>query len=251
MAHPCLVSHDERGSGGADGAPADPLHRSGDTQDWTSGDLSHVVIPDDISELADDLRAYRRELRSTRRHRRLARVLHGRRAVVVPVILVLALIVGSYSAVVLVAGTAPPIGHGGEQLARPPTAPGQIGGLLPALNVSDSSGAQQNLRSLRPGALLLVPGNCNCDDTVANLDATAHRAGAPLYLVSTQLPRPAAGVGPERTFWRAEYTGQLLPAYGATRSPVLLVVRADGVVQQVYKTPPPSEVLLPELQHLG
>ncbi|MGI8868403.1 MAG: hypothetical protein ACR2F6_06015 [Mycobacteriales bacterium] len=241
------MSFEDRGSGaGEAGGSHDPAGEA----DWTSGDLSHFVIPDDIRELDNDVRAYRRERRTARRRQHVSFIFGGHRGFMVPMMLILTLIIGSYSAVVLIAGQAPPIGHGGERLASPQIAPGQRGGLLPALNVADTSGAAQNLRTFRPAALLLLPGSCTCDSLVRRATAVATQTGTSLYLVSTAIPNVGVGVGPDRTHWRVEGTGQLLPAYGVAKKPVLLAVKANGIVEQIYRTMPPDSALRLELGRL-
>lgn len=213
-------------------------------------DLTHFVVPDDIRELDPDLRAYYREQRVARRRATLRRLV-GRSpfGVALPVVVTIALVVATYSIVMLTVASDPP-SERGAQLAAPAIAPGKLGGLLPDVGIRDAEGARQPLRSLRPAAILLLPAQCDCADVVETMTTQTDNARVPIYVISTLLPQFGDGVGPPTNQLRSDPSGQIHEAYGATDGPVVLLVRSDGVLVEKHTTLPPDDVLRSDLSGL-
>lgn len=242
-AHPVGVSRNEGGR--HPGKPGDDGY-----SDHDGDHLTHFVVPDDIRELDPDIRAYHREQRVARRRATLRQIV-GRSpfGVALPVAVTIALVVAVYSIVMLTVASDPPADRG-AQLAAPTIAPGKLGGLLPDVGIRDAEGARQPLRSLRPAAIVLMPLQCNCDGLLETVTAQSDSAHVPIYLISTQLPRLADGVGPPTNQLRSDPSGQIHQAYDAMTGPVVLLVRADGVLVEKHTTLPPDDVLRSDLTGL-
>lgn len=143
------------------------------------------VVPDDISELADEVAAFRREQRLQARRRRLGPFAGWARpgllAPVVAVLLLCATIAGS----LLVSLQSNQVGASAarEPLAHPKVAPGEVGGLLPDVLAGSTSGPVA-LRDLRPAVLALIPPSCACAAVLDRLAGQAAEVGVPLIVVA-------------------------------------------------------------------
>jgi hypothetical protein len=135
-----------------------------------------IEIPDDARELDRDVQAYRRELRALRWRRRT-------RWLVVPLGrdgMVLPLLAGCL-ALTLLAGTLLTV-FSSERMTPPSL--GRAGHQLPNAIVL-VAGTQEQLSSLRPSVLALVPPGCRCTH-LGQLAAEANTAGVEIYIVGTQ-----------------------------------------------------------------
>jgi hypothetical protein len=135
-----------------------------------------IEVPDDARELDRDVQAYHRELRALRWRRRT-------RWLVVPLGrdgMVLPLLAGCL-ALTLLAGTLLTV-FSGEQMTPPSLS--RSGDQLPNAIVL-VAGAQEQLSSLRPSVLALVPPGCRCTH-LGQLAAEANHAGVEIYVVGTQ-----------------------------------------------------------------
>ena len=135
-----------------------------------------IEVPDDARELAREVHAYHRELRALRWRRRT-------RWLVVPLGrdgMVLPLLAGCL-ALTLLAGTLLTV-FSGEQMTPPSLA--RSSHQLPNAIVL-VGGAQQQLSTLRPSVLALVPPRCGCTH-LRELAAEANAAGVEIYIVGTQ-----------------------------------------------------------------
>jgi hypothetical protein len=208
-----------------------------------------IEIPDDARELARDVLAYHRELRS-RRRRRLARRFYG------PITrdgMVLPLLAGCL-ALTLVAATLLTVFTARQPIVspRPPRAAtsSSSGAASPAPAVDPEAAALMNttlfaagvpepLTSL-PGPVLvlaLVPRGCRCLSDLKEIAGQAFRASTPLYLVGvhdTSVRRLTAelGLGPTQGL---EDTGDLLPAPYRVAALTAVLVRTDGSAVKVVK----------------
>lgn len=149
-----------------------------------------IRAPDDLSELDEEVRAYRRQLGQRRRRARWRGLLLTRRwqqyglsGPLVVIALVLVALVGSLMAVLgpRVTALPPP-----RPLARPSAAAGTEGGLLPDVALS-VRGSTRPARELRPAVLAVVPLDCSCGQAVSALVGQAQEFRLPVYL----LGRPA------------------------------------------------------------
>src|SRR5262245_56400624 len=112
-----------------------------------------IEIPDDARELDRDVQAYRRELRALRWRRRTRWLVGplGRDGMVLPLL-------AGCLALTLLAGTLLTV-FSGEQVTRPLLA--RSGHQLPDAMVL-VAGSPEQLSSLRPSVLALVPPRCRC-----------------------------------------------------------------------------------------
>jgi hypothetical protein len=135
-----------------------------------------IEIPDDARELARDVQAYHRELRSQRWRRRTHRLAGplGRNGMVLPLL-------AGCLALTLLAGTLLTV-FSGEQMTPPSL--GRSGHQLPNAIVL-VAGTKEQLSSLRPSVLALVPPGCRCTH-LRQLTAEANAAGVEIYIVGTQ-----------------------------------------------------------------
>jgi hypothetical protein len=209
-----------------------------------------VPVPDDARELARDVQAYHRELRSQRR-RLLAKKLSGpmtRDGMVLPLLagcLALTLLAATLLTVFTVGqGTiGGPFTHPGRSGAgtSPPPAAGAPGGPLPdAMVLVD--GEPEHLTDLTgPGefavVLALIPPGCKCLRDLRQLIQQAQEGGAQTYLVGihgadvTQL----TGQVPLARTHAVEDSGNMLPLLYRDRTTLtaVLVSKDDAVADLV------------------
>lgn len=241
------------GNGGKNHGHGRAEARRGDDQPHVLGPLDPgaFVVPDTIAELEAEVRAYHREQRARTRRSRLGRLAHdGRLGLVLPLVVVLALLLATYSVIMLT--FVPKSQHPVGVIQANPTVPaGERGGLLPDLRVLDADGAKQPIRSLRPAVILLLPTHCDCAALTGTVASQADKAAVDSYGIGTSLPTQAAGSSIPARALRSEPTGQLLRAYGATTRPMILLVANNGVVTQELRSAPPGDVLSTQLADLA
>jgi hypothetical protein len=190
-----------------------------------TGDVLHV--PDDISSLAADVLALRREEHARRRRQRWEHATRWARRmrwhdVSIPVIVAVLLVVAGLGTMLVLLGphsTAPIDGADGI--------PGRPGGPILAVDLLESDGSRVATTSLSgPAAVLLVPVSCGCDATVAAVSAAASHAALESYVVVDA----RAATGDEY----ADSDGLLLAQYGQLgTTPTLLHIDERGVVLSV------------------
>jgi len=207
-----------------------------------------IEIPDDARELARDVLAYHRELRS-RRRRRLARRFYG------PLTtdgMVLPLLAGCL-ALTLVAATLLTVFTARQPVSlrprRPATGASSGGAPSPAPSPDPAAAALMNttlfaagvpesLTSL-PGPVLvlaLIPRGCRCLADLKELAHEAWRASTPIYLVGVRNApvRPFTtdlGLGPTLGL---EDTSDSLPARYRVAALTAVLVRTDGSAVKVF-----------------
>ena len=200
----------------------------------------NIVIPDDARELGRDVLAYRREMRALRRRQRRRRLLRpfngpgGGPAAIVPLIalcLAIALVGGSLLAVLT---TGPTEQDTTLTPSATPHATGTAAALttLPAGSVRLDGKTSEPVRSLVSSAIVLVPDNCGCSQSLIRVADQAHAAGARVYFVgsgvpSAQLMEETADYGGPHAVAADDADGVLANAYrpdGLT----LLLVYSDG-----------------------
>jgi hypothetical protein len=191
----------------------------------------NVVIPDDARELDRDVLAYRREMRATRRRRRLARLLRpfrapefGRRAAIVPLVaicLAITLVGGALLSVATMSPASAPTLSGPAQSGAPR--------LLPSGSVQLGR-TQVPVRSLVTSAIALVPPNCDCGAQLQRLATQAVAADVKLYFAGSGAEIPQLGAlatrdGDGAAVAAADYDAVLTSAYQPSGLTVLLVYR--------------------------
>ncbi len=231
------MGFDEQGHPGADGSPSE----------WQPGgqrDGEPVVVPDDISELDADIRAYRREQRSAGRRAAIDRLFfRSRFGLMIPLVLGVLLLAAVSSVVTLIVSSPPPERPGALPLARPSAGAGRVGGLVPDVAVRDAGGTSQGLRTLRPAVLLLAPAGCACDSAIRALATSAEHNQLQLTVLGARPPRLPADVSATLAVSRSEPTGRLLHVFGVTKKPVAVLVRSDGVIDRIVRRLPAAAVL--------
>lgn len=162
---------------------------SGLPPDWGS-----IVLPDDLSELADEVARVRHELRWKARRRRcragLARVF-GKRMVRLPALVVAVATFGLLSGMLSLWYVDGRVGT--PHTGRSPRASAAQPEELPALDLLDPGGRAVAVRSLLPAVLLLVEG-CACDGLIADTAAAAPD-GVSVLVVGASAPTLPASVG--------------------------------------------------------
>ena len=196
----------------------------------------NIVIPDDARELDRDVLAYRREMRALRRRQRRRRLLRpfngpgGGPAAIVPLIalcLAIALVGGSLLAVLT---TGPVEQDATLTPSATPHATGSAATLttLPAGSVRVDGKTSEPVRSLVSSAIVLVPDNCGCSQSLIRVADQAHVAGARVYFVgsgvpSAQLMEETAEYGGPHAVAADDADGVLTDAYHPAGLTVLLV----------------------------
>jgi hypothetical protein len=194
---------------------------------------SDAVAPDDISALAADIAAYRREQRAARR-RELIRNLLARRGAGAVSLLVAALV-----AVALVAGisvlTSGQRQPSSRPLAKTTVAVGQQGSLLRNVALTDLRGRTIQAQSLRPAFVAVIPLRCGCQPLLTNWADKAAAAHVRMVVVAptTQDPEATALGGQiENGTIYYDPTGQLARDFHAT-TPTGVLVNRDASVYRI------------------
>lgn len=204
--------------------------------------LSGVVVPDDISELAGDIAAYRREVRRAARDRR-RRELLARRGVVPALVLLAATLLAGVVAVLLSVMAPRTAGHppAPAELATPNQAPGTIGGLLPSATLVTEDGTTLDAHSptLRPQVFALVPPHCGCGELVNAISGQAGSEQLRLAIVvpgasddATASITDALELGRPSTYFDPHAT---LATAVASSGVTIVVVDADGTIYEIEK----------------
>ena len=197
----------------------------------------NIVIPDDARELDRDVLAYHREMRALRRRQRRRRLLRpfngpgGGPAAIVPLLalcLAIALVGGSLLAVL----TTGPVEQ--DPTLTPSATPHATSAsaaaltTLPAGSVRVDGKTSEPVRSLVSSAIVLVPDNCGCGQSLIRVAGQAHAAGARVYFVgsgvpSAQLMAETAEYGGPHAVAADDANGVLTAAYRPAGLTVLLV----------------------------
>lgn len=231
---------DSRGQG--QWGASDPFLGSYFDGDAPPGLPPGIVVPDDLSALDEEVRAYRKERARLRRQSLLARLFLTRRwyryGLSGPIVVAVLLVVGLGGALLSFLAPTPgqrPVSRPLEPLAAAPGRMGTVGGLLPASRLSGEEGTVP-ARSVRPAVLMLLPAQCRCATLVREVAGQVDAAGAglqPAAVAPTGDPVLAElaanpGSGGERIRPLADVDGALSRTFAPGAVPLLLAVRADG-----------------------
>lgn len=212
-----------------------------------------IVIPDDLSELADEVSAVRAELQLSRPQtpgqrfaarpavRRLRRL--GAAGVRAPVLIVLLAVLVTLASLFASSWAGPARSPASQRTANPS---GALGDTLPALELLGPDGQAVALRGRMPAVVLLTDG-CDCAQLVA--DATA-AVRADIAVVTVTSVKPSAGTVPptgatpqaQGKTVRAlrDPTGELRSSFelGAPdgTAAALLVDRGGAIIQKITRT---------------
>lgn len=166
-----------------------------------------IVIPDDLSELADEVASVQAELHRARSHRRWRRfaarpsvrrvqriVMAGVRA---PVLIISMAVLVTVASLFASAWPSPSRAPATQRTAGSSDATGD---LLPALELIGADGAHVPLRAQKPAVILLTDG-CRCTQLIADTIAAVPRAVEVVTVISVSA---------------APTTGEATPPTGAT-----------------------------------
>ncbi|MGZ4663906.1 MAG: hypothetical protein ACXV5Q_02335 [Frankiaceae bacterium] len=202
------------------------------------------VIPDDLSELDDEVHAYRKEWRTahpTRWRRLLWPPWLRRQRHNLPLLLLGLLSVAVFATLVSVpAPTRQPLPPPAA-LAHPKVSPGSVGGLVPQVTLY-SGPAQTTSRDLRPALLVLLPPRLSTvagsRDTVSQIAAQAEEFQLVTILIAGPGDAGSVKALAETARRRGVVTGLedrggvLAKTYGKGPDPLLLTVARDGRLVQ-------------------
>jgi hypothetical protein len=206
-----------------------------------------ALAPDDIRDLVEDIAAYHREQRAARRRDLFGRVLAGRCAPV------LALIVAAVVAVAIVAGISA-VTAGSQRpsplpLTKSTVAVGQPGSLLPNTPLTDLGGGTTPAESLRPAVVALIPPTCNCQPTLISWSQQAAADHLRMVVIAPSAQDPEATALGGRIAAGSVYydrAGQLAHDFDAQGLTGVLVNR-DGSVFRVVAASATTPVQLGSL----
>lgn len=245
------------------GSPED-----GETGPGGSGDLEFPAglrIPNDLRDLHEDVLAYRREM-AARTGQPFADPgpdslpygswqRYGR---------YMSLLIGAMMVITVFGGMLFFFAPAGDGEPRPQPAPlavvaatpGQTGGLLPDVPLHDGrTGDVVAARELRPAVLALVPRRCRCNEVINSVSGQAAEFDLPVYVVGSGEPQQQLQVlssiirqGEVRALHDRPAT--LSQAYQASGKLTLLLVRDDGVVTTIVRSPTAQDRLEPQLRRL-
>ncbi|MER7168839.1 hypothetical protein ABT336_22575 [Micromonospora sp. NPDC000207] len=205
-----------------------------------------IVVPDDLSALADEATLVRQELRAEARRRRWQRRLGGTGSRVVGLPLMILLVIAVTATTALLSGAWPRPPRGGDRptVVPYPTATGLAGHSLPALDLVDSDQDPISLRGLLPAVIILVDG-CVCAAQVADAVSAVPEGVTVVTVTGDTAPVPAPTptsddahpINPQTVRALADPAGGLraflhLPA--RPDSTTVLLVHRSGTVQRVH-----------------
>lgn len=213
-------------------------------RNWPDGEPAlDFVVPDDISELAAEVEALRRERTARARRARLQRWMPPgrwqRRGVPGAVVLATLLVVGVFGGMLaLLAPRSQPPAAPGVPLAAPSVPAGRIGGLLPAIELTSRGRPLPARRLPRPALLVLVPPGCSCDTAASLISEQAAEIPVEVVFVARgpdeRVVDGYAAAAPDLAIPATDPTGALSATYGPSdRGVTLVFVRTDGVVTSV------------------
>ena len=152
-----------------------------------------------------------------------------------PLVTTVLAVVAGFAALLLLLGPRPAIGPAPSELAQPAVQPGQVGGLLPAVDVQVNN-LPIVATELRPAVLVIVPAECaDCAATVRSIYVQAAGFRLPTVLVGAdeqqlrELDRTAAGLGATVGVDPDDVIASAVAASGLT----VVAVHSDGVIAAV------------------
>jgi hypothetical protein len=201
-----------------------------------------IVIPDDLSGLADEVERVRAELRAKDRRQRWRRrqgrsggSRPGQAPMRLPALILTVALFAAFAGLFT-------LGYGSRRSASPgvgqETGPAPTAAVeprvVPALDLLDAGGRAVSVRSLLPAVILLTEG-CACEDLIIATDMAAP-AGTSVLVVARSVPRlPAEARSRVRPL--ADPAGELRAVAGlpatAARAGVLLATRSADIVRSV------------------
>lgn len=153
------------------------------------------------------------------------------------ILLLLACVVGTAAALVLLLPVSVRTTSAARPLANPTASPGSVGGLPPAVALTVGT-ARRDPVSLRPAVLVIVPSPCRCTASLATLAAESQQYAVPLVLVvpagDPEVPALLQTARGTRAYSAYDRTGRLASTYAA-RGLTAVLLRSDGVVTAVVR----------------
>jgi hypothetical protein len=228
-------------------AMAEDDDRPGDASSAANASWADVVVPDDISALVADVEAYRREVRRARRRAWQSRLMSRPGILPLSIVSIALLLAGLVATLLTVLGPSQrDAGLVPRPLAHTTTADGKVGGLLPAVRLSDAGqSVTVQSRALRPSVVALVPANCDCTARLNSLSGQANEINYPLDVVIAADAPGAAGLsasltaGKPRVLLDASDPKDSLYAQAHAVGLTILLVKQNG---QIYQTFPNVDI---------
>jgi hypothetical protein len=224
----------------------DPAGRKEEFLTWPDGTGAHLVVPDDLAELHDEVLALRHERLLARRAARRASwsrwVPHAwrRYGATAPLLIVSMLLIGAFGALLVLFSPRGRISNpSAVTLATPSIRAGRVGGLLPNVTVDTLNNSPVGTRDLeRPSLVLLLPAVCaDCAATVRHVVASSEPyTTMARYVVATTTAdarRFAATTG-DPIIGLVDHGGGLLAELAAgAAGPTLAVIGNDGTIRDL------------------
>src|SRR3954462_3710319 len=202
-----------------------------------------ISIPDDASELAAEIAAYRKEIRSRRRRERFDRLTLARLwrpyGITGPVVIAALVVLGSVGGLML--ALLPNARPTEPQADTENTAVGHMGdpGGLMLDDTVWIDGQTVSAVALRPGVIALVTPDCACAATIDQIAAQANEFQLKTYVVTAKNndPQMSTLVHGARGSRTAVYDpgGKLRATYSQKPGVTVLIVKKDAVVRNVLQ----------------
>lgn len=226
-----------------------------------------VVIPDDLSELAEESAAMRKDLRRQARRdawrRRLGWPVRGgasQSSLRIPLLIMAVAVLATLASLFAVTwpGRQPSLVPPVSRQSGSPPAPSRT---VPALDLIDVDGAPVSLRGLLPAAVMLTDG-CDCARLVADTAAAAKPGVTVVTVTKSSAPPPRAstprgpGTGAASIRTLADPTGELrgslqLGTQGTGKVATVLIVARTGEIISTVPAAQTIEQFRADLAKLG
>ncbi|MGH3655239.1 MAG: hypothetical protein ACRDUA_01135 [Micromonosporaceae bacterium] len=200
-----------------------------------------VIIPDDLSELDEEVAQVRDQIRQDKRRRRWHRLLGisdepGQPGVMGPVLIVVLAVTVALASLI---GSFWPYRSATDRASESPAH--AIGQQVPEITLIATTGAEVRLDSIRP-SVVLATNRCDCDDLIAEAAAVARQQNVTLVVVgeptAPTLPPSVEGEDPDSVRSLGDPPGALREAVAPDRptrdgTALALLVTAEGTLNQV------------------
>jgi hypothetical protein len=232
-----------------------PGRESRPVDDWPP-DFERLVIPDDARELEFDARALLRERQAAARSRRWRLLLglgrwRGRPTTASVGILITAAGLTVTSVMMLLRPAMRPVPANAPLATGKGQADGTEGGLLPDLTINREGYGPVSTRTFRPAVMVLVPPSGGVAPVLTAAVATADKYNLYVLAVGLRLPDAPADLSGSGLIRASDPQRRLLAAYRVGGTPVVLLVRADGIVTRILTGNPSASTLGSEASALA
>lgn len=217
-------------------------------------DWPGFIAPDDISELDEEARALRAELRAAAHPNGLRRRFVSWRSPEPAGRLLLGVLVAAlfFASLGVFLTPGAPRTPAPRPLAHPSASPGEADALLPDLALATGGIGSVRLRTVRPAVVILLPPECACAPLVSDVIAGTAASRLKVLIVGQRADPSLPSTAPRsRVFPSTDSGGQLTATYQAGAGPLVLFVRSDGTVTRVLRNAQPGPDLRQEIAGLA